>query len=315
MYLTPWTARTALPQLLDSAAAASVGDWLFVIGGRDAQGNSLAAVRRARINADGSIGAWQTLVNALPKGLYGHSATVSNHRIYVIGGYASGAYERAVYVASVNPTDGSLGAWQATAALPVGQERMTHAAVATGEHIYVLGGYRVSAALDTVCRSHIQANGLLSNWSCAQTLPSTLYRLGAVAVDNAVYVVGGRPSPSDSPSRKIHRATIQPDGNLGAWTNLGDLLPDGRADAVTVQDQGRLFVIGGITNGATSANTVYVFALGPLRLTPSGSWTGFACTTPSCIRSVQRPPWCLCHWWTQRCSPTEYGLSGPRRME
>jgi len=261
-YLSAWTTRIALPETFDSATAVSVGNWLFVIGGRDSQGQSLTTVRRAPLNVDGSIGAWQAVATVLPKGLYGHTATVNNHHIYVMGGYANGTYERAVYVTTVNPNDGSLSGWQATVELPAGQERITHAAVASNEYIYALGGYRVSAALSSVCRARIQANGMLANWSCEQTLPSTLYRLGAVATDNAIYVVGGRRSPNDPPSRRIYRAVIQPDGSLSAWTDLGALLPEGRADAVTVEEQGRLLVIGGTTNGTISENTVYVFALG-----------------------------------------------------
>ena len=54
-----WTAVAALPEALDSVAAVTVGDWLYVIGGRHGE-QATASVRRARINADGSLGDWQT---------------------------------------------------------------------------------------------------------------------------------------------------------------------------------------------------------------------------------------------------------------
>ncbi len=54
-----WTVVASPPEALDSAAAVTVGDWLYVIGGQHGK-QATASVRRAHINADGSLGDWQT---------------------------------------------------------------------------------------------------------------------------------------------------------------------------------------------------------------------------------------------------------------
>ncbi|MFZ2423183.1 MAG: hypothetical protein WA029_18775, partial [Anaerolineae bacterium] len=259
--ISGWASVTALPEALDSTAAVALGDWLYVMGGRNSAGNALSTVRRARINANGTLGAWQT-TTPLPVALYSHNATVTNNRIYVAAGYGAN-YERAVYMTTA-AADGSLAPWQSLTPLPDGQQRVTHAFAAVGNQLFVIGGY-FQNPLASVWRATIQNNGSLGAWTAAPALPTPLYRLSAVVFDNALWVSGGRPTTA-TVSRQVYRARLQNDGSLGAWENLGAALAEGRADHASVADQGRLFIVGG-TDGAAIESTVFVFGLGS-SLTP-----------------------------------------------
>lgn len=257
-----WATPTNLPEALDSAASVVVGNWLYVLGGRNSSGNPVDTVRRARINNDGSLEEWQS-TGVLPKGLYGHSAVAVNNRIYVIGGY-SNAYERACYVATVTSPDGELSDWDPTTPLPDGQQRATHAAVAASGSLYVLGGLRGSTVLNTAYRAPISPDGTVGEWQPERNLPDDqpLFRLGAVAYDGHVYIIGGRADTITGPiSNEVHRAAIGADGGLGSWFEVGaNLLPEGRADQVSLRAGNQLFVIGG-TNGTASQSSVYVIQL------------------------------------------------------
>ena len=253
--ISGWTTVNALPEALDSTAAVTSGDWLVVLGGRTAGGDPRATVYRARINANGALGAWQT-TTPLPVALYSHGAVAISNRIYVVAGYSTN-YERAVYMATM-AADGTLSAWQTLTPLPLGQQRVTHALTLVGNQLVVSGGYYQNP-LTSVLQATIQSNGSLGPWRTAPALPTPLYRLSASAFDNALWVNGGRPTTT-SVSRQVYRARLQNNGNLEAWESLGAALPEGRADQASVADQGRLFIIGG-SDGATVRANVFVFAL------------------------------------------------------
>ncbi|WP_343426559.1 hypothetical protein [Candidatus Amarolinea dominans] len=66
-------------------------------------------------------------------------------------------------------------------------------------------------------------------------MPTPLYRLNAVVSNNAIYVIGGRPSTTTI-SRKIYRSVRSNGGALGNWVEMGsDILPEARADAVSLR--------------------------------------------------------------------------------
>ncbi|MFZ1405937.1 MAG: hypothetical protein WAW03_22830, partial [Anaerolineae bacterium] len=264
-----WSTTTALPQTLSEGAAVSVGDWLYAIGGSK-QGNlSVNTVYRAKVRSDGTLENWMQTsgANVLPKALKSEAAVTFGNRIYVLGGHSTVA-ENTAYVVNVN-SDGSLGGWRATTSLP--NARFALAAAAASGAVYIIGGYN-TAPLPGVWHALIQADGTLGAWIQDASLPAALYRHSAVVYNNAIYVIGGR--TANGFSRKIYRAAIQANRTLGAWTEVGsNLLPDARAEHVSLVDGSQLFVIGG-TNGASAQATMLVYqfeANGSLTALPAGT--------------------------------------------
>jgi hypothetical protein len=151
--LTAWQTGSSLPGPLRSLTLTAANGYLYAVGGSN--GSSVSAqVYRAKINADSSLGMWQTL-GVLPQPRERHAAVVYGGRLVVLGGLnASGGSTNTVYAATLNP-DGSLGAWETgfLPALPQALDR--HAAVVAnvlgcGEVIYLVGGRNGAAYQNSV---------------------------------------------------------------------------------------------------------------------------------------------------------------------
>lgn len=93
---------------LPSLAAAN--GYLFVAGGRISFSNApTAVVLSAKINADGTLGAWQSVTN-LPHALHDFAFVGFKGRLYVAGGVGATARSDEVFSATI-AGDGTLGAW------------------------------------------------------------------------------------------------------------------------------------------------------------------------------------------------------------
>jgi N-acetylneuraminic acid mutarotase len=83
-----WATTTPLPQVLFAASAAIFHGRIYVVGGNDSTGAPVAKVYSAKINADGTLGGWQTLPD-LPAALAYHQLFTSAGNLYVLGGDTS----------------------------------------------------------------------------------------------------------------------------------------------------------------------------------------------------------------------------------
>ena len=265
-----WLPTTGLPIQRDSARAVSVGNWVYVLGGRTAANEAESTVLRAQSRTDGTLDPWIT-TTSLPGGMHSHAVVSSAQRIYIVGGF-NGFPQQSVHSAAVG-TNGSLSQWRTERPLPTA--RYASAAIATGDSIYVFGGYG-NQPLSDVWRARIGADGVLGTWETDRNLITPLYRHAAVTHNGAIYIIGGRPTTT-SISRKVYRAAIQSDGALGIWTEVGsDLLPEARVDHASFVAGDKLYVAGG-TDGSAAKATVYVFQFAGdtlTRLTPDGSLPG-----------------------------------------
>jgi hypothetical protein len=146
--LGPWTPFTALPTAIYVDACVALNGYLYVLGGVLNDGSTLSnQVYVASINADGSLGSWQT-TTALPQAVGGHTATAINGQIYVVGGLIGTSLTNAVWISTPNP-DGSLGSWQAGPSIP--DSRYTHGATVSddGTTLFVAGGANDSTGIQS----------------------------------------------------------------------------------------------------------------------------------------------------------------------
>ncbi|MBK7862968.1 MAG: hypothetical protein IPJ65_31035 [Archangiaceae bacterium] len=84
----------------------------YVAGGNGASGR-LDDIQFAPINANGTLGAFQTVTRVLPSQRQGAAAAIFDDHLYVVGGFDT-ANRNDVQVATIDPTDGSIGTFQAT---------------------------------------------------------------------------------------------------------------------------------------------------------------------------------------------------------
>jgi hypothetical protein len=223
-HLGGWQEVTSLPQALSGHSAVVANDHLFVLGGGNANGVQ-ATVFSARINDDGTLGLW-TELPALPDPLVLHTAVSTHGYIYVLGGrksLSSAIVSDAVHRARVN-ANGTLGTWE-TLPITLPRPLHLHAAVATCDHVYVIGGQDAVNEWDRVYQAEIQADGELGAWSETTSLPKTLVAHPAVAVHGGILVAGGFNSsdPVFSSQRSVYWAPLGPDCTLGSWLELTPL--------------------------------------------------------------------------------------------
>ncbi len=244
---------------------AHADQWLYSIGGRDADGKATADVWRARVQADGSLDAWQAQP-ALPVRLNLHVVVALNGYVYAIGGYDNQNYHSEVWRSQI-AADGSLSAWQRDRDYPLAIT--LHAATAASGRIYVSGGYTPQRGTNHVYFTTQNADGTLGPWQATASLPvSNLYRHAMAATDTTLYVIGGY--DGSNVRREVHAAHINHDGTLGPWQTSN--LPSPREYLGAVIHDGRLLVLGGRDHrdspGLTHVEAAFINSDGSL-----GAWT------------------------------------------
>ncbi len=180
--LGPWQVIGFLPEVRYGAAAAVVGDYLFIIDGLVSWPNPSDTLR-TRIAADGSLGPWSA---AAPTAGRSVAAAVFQSFLYVLND--DGSLERT----TMKP-DGSLETWVGVAPSNV-NHRDGGLAVLDG-NLFVVGGqagvYPNLYGLTSVERATINADGSLGPWSFAPSLRFSRLSVQAVAWNHRLYAIEG----------------------------------------------------------------------------------------------------------------------------
>jgi hypothetical protein len=251
----PWQTTTALPVTTITAASATYNGYEYVLGG---QGNN-NAVYYAKLNSDGTVGAWQTSANSIP-GLQQWRATAVayNGYLYDIAGFDGGALND-VYYAPLN-ADGSVGTWVSSGStLPDYLESLT--SVVHDGYVYVIGGNEDgSVNVNTVYYAKLNNDGSVGSWtSSGSTLPVATRRLASAVYGDYVYVLGGYTSTY---SNAVYYAKLNSDGTVGAWSTSANVLPQGLEQLTAEAYNGFVYAIGG-DNGSGPSAAVYYAPINP----------------------------------------------------
>lgn len=277
-----WTATTSLPTALTGLGAAVVPgptsaapQYVFTVGGADANGKATTAVYRSQVQASGALGAWMTSLTPLPQGRAyqatvaataynsGLDTTSTAAYLYAIGGVdTTGHAVTSLYVAKV-ALDGSLGAWSTTTALPTALH--SAAAVAFDGYIYLTGGAGTTdAPVATTCRAAIHPDGTLGSWQSVAALPqATAYHQMAI-FGPYLYAVGGDNgtvgaslnNTSGTETGNVYLAQINPrDGTLtpAGWTAVS-AMGKGRSKHSALAAGGALLTSSGVYGGSLGSS-------------------------------------------------------------
>ncbi len=185
-----WTPATPLPQRLSKGASAIVGNYIYFSGGWTDSENAANASKKvyyALINADGSLGTWNTTTD-LPDVLWDHGLMTYGNYIYVIGGWNSSGITNQVWRATAN-SDGTLSTWTAMPNLPVSVRSAGITMV--DNYIFVVGGYNGNF-LKNVYYTTLSSDGGMTSWqTSANSLPVN-HCCGSLAVAGGyLYLTGG----------------------------------------------------------------------------------------------------------------------------
>ena len=228
---------TVLPSVLPSAVyrtqAAAVGGFLYVLGGIDATGVTVAGVYRV----DPSTGA-VIRAGALATPTHGAAALTFGGRVLVFGGAATSVHT------TVQSFDPATGQTTVIGRLPGGLADLTAAVV--GNQMLLLGGFNGAHGLDTILSSTDGMSfRLLGHLAQAVRYP------GVAVAGGDVYVFGGLLAGGEY-TGTFSTAIQRIDPTSGTTSVVGHLpIPLAHAKAVVLGAQ--MLVLGGSTSGGSSA--------------------------------------------------------------
>ena len=235
--------------------------YIYIIGGTGGQktNDGITTVQYAKINPngrnDGSIGTFRN-TSSLKVGVSLHSSAVHNGYLYVIGGgrYSSSVLYKTVQYAKIN-SDGSLGEFRRTTALPAG--RRAHTSVVQNGYLYVIGGYGSGSYLDSIIYAKINSDGSIGAFQTASNkLYKGMFYHASVAYKGYIYIIGGRIGGTSSYYKIITFARISSDGDISAFTTSSNRMPAGRGYHKAVVSGNFMYITGGYVPGSGYTNDV-----------------------------------------------------------
>ncbi len=276
-----WTTTMALPKALTGLRAIAVPGstsstaFAIVTGGYDGTANSNVSYSN-NLNPDGTVGSttnisWTTIpANSLPETRAHHAmaeadptnslAATTARFVYVIGGQklstdGPGGTDT-VFMASVDPTAGTVGTWTAlTSTLP--QQLVGVSATVYNGYLYVAGGLTTGALpSNAVYSAPIKTDGTLGTWTTATNALPTATAFGTMFVfGGKLYFINGDPNNSTTPNAQglgtnnVYYASALR-GAVGTWTLNPNLTIKGRAKGILFAAFGQVIAGEGIYNGS-----------------------------------------------------------------
>jgi hypothetical protein len=245
--LTGWEEGPALDAARDHqvsfAAESSTGPALYVAAGTRTSGAANDRVERAWIGDDGSLGDWEDL-DDLPEGLVGPGLAQDGSALVMVGGLlASGETTSGTLLVTVGD-DGGLTVAEGP---ELTTSRYHPGTTMVGGYVFTTGGLNQTATsqdvLDSIERASF-AGGVLGAWEDAGTLDAQTTHHAVFAWDGHLYVVGG--GATNTARDSVLRASVDADGQLGAWEEVG-LLPEGRATSAATVFLDQVYIVAGMT--------------------------------------------------------------------
>ena len=177
-----WTTMTAMPTARAASTVAVIGNALYVMGGRAADGPcgvpALAVVERYDIDTD----TW-SLAAPLPAARSDFAAVAVGNRIYVFGGCND-----AVRLSNVDVYNPVTDTWSTAPADLPGGPRWVLQAGRIGNLVYVIGGADAAGAPTGLVEVY---NTVRNTWSTGTPMPTPRGESGVYSHGDRIYVPGG----------------------------------------------------------------------------------------------------------------------------
>jgi hypothetical protein len=248
----------------ESAAVAVAGGALHVIGGRLSDGTVLDEVWSLALTEHG-VSDWLPQTS-LPAPLWGAAAAVLPGALDVVGGNGEDGGSIGQELLA-NASGEGIGPWDDGPSLSRNTEQAV--AVVWNGAAYVMGGTPNSGPVDSIWRAEPAADGGLTDWTIAGTLPhggGSDY--GALAWGGRLYLIGGCsnvgvPNGDCLSIDEVNAYDFLPDGGLGNFRLLTHLMQDADGPAVAAVN-GAVYVAGGVTGYNPTLATVLKTAIDPM---------------------------------------------------
>jgi hypothetical protein len=251
--LGAWSQAGTTPSPVNGCTVVASGSTIYLLDGiyddMNDQGQSFAAV----LSSSGTLGPWKSL-GPLPDGqdvFYSTAWIASDSRLYVVDSSLT-----ATTILSA-PTSPTFGSWSQENWLSGFLGRPEYAY--TGSYLYALGGYLSDdAGNPSVMTSTVSplANATVGAPFPTTPLPMPITYGNAIAVDDWVFVIGGKTSLFGSGVPDTYSAPVGAGGQLGAWASQASL-SEGRTD-MSVTLAGDFFYLTGGGYMGPGVDTVFI---------------------------------------------------------
>ena len=244
-----WQTTSSFTNGRSGARTIVYNGYIYLMGGHNGS-TYYNDVQYAQINADGSLGTWQT-TSSFTNARYQPGAVVYNGYIYLMGGRnGSSTYYNDVQYAPIY-ANGSVGTWRTTSSFT--NIRYGLGAVSYNGYTYILGGYNGSSTYyNDVQYAKIDPAGQPGSFSTSSAFTTTRRGAQTIAYQGSLFVIGG--DAGSTPVATVRVASLNSDGTLGSWVNAGSFTTARTFMAAALYD-GYLYVLGGCTSAFASCST------------------------------------------------------------
>ncbi len=247
-----WQALTSFTHPRRALAATATKDYLYVLGGVDAQNQYVRPVEYARILANGRLGPWKQ-TSALLEGRFYLAAASHDGYLYALGGGGGQLGDNNVPLSSVERAkinaDGSLQDWRHHSYLTTPRRGLTAAVI--NKRLYAIGGYNGQFLKSTEFIA-LGAGQQPAQWRPATQLAQVDRYIHASATQgNRLYLLGGHVQKGGPMSYgDVESSTVNTrSGQLGPWHIAPTHLLTARFIASAFAFENYLYIVGG-HNGA-----------------------------------------------------------------
>jgi len=217
--------------------------YIYVVGGGNGPNGKhlLTTVERAKINADGSLGAWrqESSRTVLPRRCT--KLSLIGDYLYSFGGFGGTLLDSVEY-AKIE-ADGSVGKWTiASEAMTL--PRYVNSVKTAGGFAFVFGGHDQTkgVGIGDVEWAKPQQNGDIHSWKKTNPLKTGRYGLASAKNGKMLYVLGGLTGLEYLSS--IEKTKMLPEGGVAAWQETSAMsVPRATFNAFT--HNGHFYVLGG----------------------------------------------------------------------
>lgn len=264
-----WSTTSSFIGARDEFTGIAYQGYMYLLGGWNGSVN-LSSVEYASINADGTLGKWGT-TTAMATATANMVATAYNGYIYYSGGGDGIGPVAGVTYARLN-SDGSIGSWVSTTAMPTA--RYSHGFFAYNGYLYVYGGVNGGVNRNDVTYAAIYADGSIGAWFTATNSFTTARRQFATAAGSGyIYILGGWDGTTNFAD--VQYAKLDQAGVLSSLQSATNVPATTRAWGAAAVHNGYIYYIGGCSavNGDTCSTPVNKVEYAPI--SPDGvigSW-------------------------------------------
>ena len=258
--LTAWTSAADLPRQLYRHSVAAHNGYLYVTGGDDTVG-AQSLLYYAKVNADGSLNAWQSA--PLPAARFYHRSVIHDGRLVILGGTTNNSTGQTQVWSAPLTSNGSPASWQIEPVLP--QPLFRFAAVVTRKNgsdmIYVLGGLRDNVYQATIYRSAVPPTPTFTPTATPTHTPTSTPTPTATPTPGlSAFLLRNDPWIEMQPGQEIRYTVYYRNGPL----------PLTSFEIVNAVPQNVVLVPGSISSGGVSAGGNVRWAIGNLASNASG---------------------------------------------